>query len=218
MACHLQSDTRATALLQHFDTHSILNDTNSPTRKLFNANTQQTSPDISFRFPDIALRSTWQTKHHLSSNHLPILITYTLHAPKNRRNYRTLTPTTKKVRWTEFTIAVDDQLQSINIHTYSSTEAAVKQFSAVILNAYKQFIPSVNIRRYNPTFKRHIKHKIQTHRRLCTLPLTPNNIARIQELNTEIDANIKTEQTTLCNQSLGNVNFRTKPTRLWKLI
>ena len=210
-------DQRATAVLQHFDSHNILNNPSLPTRKPFNAATQQTSPDISLCTPDIAFRSHWRTEHHLSSDHLPILITYNLHAPKPQKQQNTYT-NYRMARWPDFTASVEAQLQTFNINTYTTTEAAIKHFNKAILDANKHFIPSGNIRHYNPTFSRHIKQKLQTRRHLRSLPPTPDTITRIQELNTEIDADIKLEQTTRWKQTLDSVNFRTNPTRLWKLI
>ena len=75
------TDNRATTLQEQLDSYIILNNPHTPTRKPFNTNTSPTSPDISFAYPNLALRSSWHTLHDLSSDHIPILITYRLHAP-----------------------------------------------------------------------------------------------------------------------------------------
>ena len=76
----------------------------------------------------------------------------------------------KKPRYNECTTSVENRLQSFNINSYSTTEVVIKHLNTTIQNADHQIIPTGNIRRYNSTFSRNIKHKIQTLRHLRILP------------------------------------------------
>ena len=116
------TDTRATTLQEQLDSYIILNNPHTPTRKPFNTNTSPTSPDISFASPN---RSSWHTLHDLSSDHIPILITYRLHAPVEHKQRRTFT-NYNRAQWDTFTSSVDNHLQSFEINNYTSIDAATK--------------------------------------------------------------------------------------------
>ena len=187
------TDTRATTLQEQLDSYIILNNPHTPTRKPFNINTSPTSPNISFASPNLALRSSWHTLHDLSSDHIPILITYRLHAPVEHKQLHTFT-NYNRAQWDTFTASVDNHLQSFAINNYTSIDAVTKHVTDTIINVSKRTIPTGNIRHYNPTLTRTIKHKIQTRKHLRSLAPTQDTLTRIQQLNTDIDAEIKTQQ------------------------
>jgi len=213
-----QTDTRADTITTQLDTHIILNDPHTPTRKPFNIHTQPTSPDISFATPDITLRSSWNTLQELSSDHIPILITYRLHAPLNTHKQRHTYTNYKKAQWNEFTASVDNQLEHFDLNTFSSIDAATKHITDIITTANKHFIPTGNIRHYNPTFTPNIKHMIQIRKHLRSLTPTQDTITRIQQLNTDIEAEIKTQQCNVWQNTLNTINFRSDANKLWRLI
>ena len=212
-----QTDARGTLYTQHLSSLQILNNTDTPTRKPYNIHTQQTSPDVSLATPDIALRSTWTTLHELSSDHLPILITYSLHTPYQRRPKHTYT-NYNRADWDSFTTDTEHRLQTFQLTDYTNIDTAVQHFNTILADAHKHHIPSGNIRHYNPTFNANIKHKIRTRNHLRRQLPTPDVLTRISDLNTEIDEDIRHEQHTKWKQILDHITYNTNPSKLWKLI
>ena len=211
------ADPRGRLLQEQLDEHIILNEPDRPTRIPYDPQTSPTSPDISAATPDVGLRCSWRPLHALSSDHLPLIIHYNLHRPLTRRPNRTFT-NYKRADWDTYTASIEDTLQNFDITNYTSIDAATKHFTHTITNADKRTIPTGNIRHYNPTFSRPIKQLIKTRNHLRAQLPTPNTRDRIQQLNTDIDNAIKTEQATRWKQALEHITFNTNPSRLWKLV
>ena len=212
-----QTDTRGEAITDQLPAYAILNDPYRPTRKPYNINTRPTSPDVSLATYDIATRITWQTLHHLSSDHLPILITYTLSTPFIKKPKHTYI-NYKRASWDTFTATIETTLQDFRITDYNCIDKAVQHINNTITQASKDTIPAGTIRQYNPSYSRAIKHKIQTRNHLRKQTPTTDILNRIQTLNTEITEDIKQEQSNKWKQILDTVTFNANSSKLWKLI
>ena len=185
-----QPDTRGLSHIQQFNN---LNNSDLPTRKPYNIHI---SPDSSTT-PSLAMRSTWRPLLAPSSDHLPLQISFSVH--------RTITnsPNTtfsnyKHADWNSFTASIENTLQNFDLQNYTSIDAAIQHFNDTIINANKHFIPSGNERHANPTFNLTTKLLIRTRNHLRSSLPTLNTLARIRQLNTEIDTAINIEQKARC--------------------
>ena len=212
-----QTDTRGEQITQQLPNLQILNNTQTPTRKPFNINTQPTSPDVSLATPNLALRTTWRAGHDFSSDHLPLYLTYSLLTPHQRRPKQTFT-NYKQADWHLFSATIENKLQTFNLQTYNNIDSALQHFNNTITDSAKQHIPQGNIRNYNPTYSRAVKQKILLRKQLRRQLPTPDILDRIRTLNTEIDEDIRQEQQTKWKQILDDTTFNTNPSKLWKLI
>ena len=197
----------------------ILYNTDSPTRKPFNTNTNtnQTSPVISFSYPDLALRSSWRATHDLSSDHLPIILTHSFHSPLDKAPKRTCT-NYKRADWENFTHHIDNTLANFNINNYANIDAAMKYFNTIVIHNSKQYMPTEAITQFSPGFNRNIKHKIRTRHYLRHQRPKPDIINDIQTLNKEIQDDIRHEQQTTWKHLLSTISYKTNPSKLWRLI
>ena len=210
-------DSRGALILDQLNNLNILNNTNIPTLKPFNTANNPTSPDISLAAPEIALRSTWTTTQALTSDHVPIIITYalnTLYTPSLRRTYTNY----KRADWDKFTNKIEEELQHKSIEDFANIDAATTFFNRTITNNSKKYIPAGHRQRFNPTFSADIKRNIQTRNQLREQTPTPNTLDQINTLNTEINEGIKREQHNKWSNYLNTVNFRSNPAKVWKLV
>ena len=85
----------------------VLNE-NTFTRQSSNPNQQHTSPDISIITNNLAQHTTWEVTHHLSSDHLPLLININtkikFKQPLQKRSYTNYT----KPNWQEFSKEIEE--------------------------------------------------------------------------------------------------------------
>ena len=70
----------------------------------------------------------------------------------------------------------------------------------------------------HPCFNSNIKQKLKTRAQLRKQMPTPDILDRIRVLSTEIEEDIKHEQTTKCKQVLEGITYNTNSSKLWKLI
>ena len=207
------TDQRGTDYIDQLSHFNILNDINTPTRKPHNINNSATSPDISLATFDIASRCEWKTLHEMSSDHLPILISYTLHKPHILKQKRTFT-NYRLADWEEFTSETEHLLDNFQLTDYNNIDTAVKHFNTIVTNASKHHIPTGSVKHYKPFYTRSVKQKIQQRKHLRSQTPTSDILARIQQLNKEIDEDIEQDIKTRWQKALSELDFRTIPTRL----
>ena len=211
------TDTRGTTLQQQLQHYTILNNPTSPTRKPYNIRTQPTSPDLSLATPELALRSSWETLHELSSDHLPILIKHTLHRPYFPPPKQTFT-NYKRADWDSFTNNIEQALADFDINTFTDINAATKHLTSIIIHNSKQHIPTGAVKRYCPGLNREIRQKLRTRNHLRKQFPTPDIINHLQALNTEITDDIRAQQRAIWKDTLATITFNTNPSALWRLI
>ena len=212
-----QEDNRGTLLLNQLENLATLNNPDLPTRKPFSSGTQPTSPDITFCSPDLALISEWTTTSELSSDHLPIITRIPISSPiypkptHTFQNYR-------KANWDSFTEEVEASLRDFNIANLTSIDAAAAKIVAAIVAASNRHIPAGHIRNYSPTFTPEIRTLQRQRKHLRSQPPTTVNYQRLTELNETIENKIREHQDSLWKEILNNINHRTAPAKLWRLV
>ena len=115
------------------------------------SNTQPTSPDITTALIDLHDCTTWQTIHSLTSGHLPLLTTLSIHhKTKTTCSHFTKTITNyQKANWTSFKQHVKN-LISCRSHSTNVHEAN-KHLIKAILDADRLFISKGNYNSSNHT-------------------------------------------------------------------
>lgn len=198
-------------LLQQ-STHIILN-TDTPTR-LPHIDQSPTSPDITTASNNIANNTTWNTLHALSSDHLPILITY--NTKTKFRLHQSLNTYTNynKANWQAFTQEIENALENTtppqNIHVANNV------LTNIILNADKHHIPKGKIHNKHKLLPQNIRDLIarrdtirQHNPKDPTLPVINNNIDKL----------IQEHKSNLWKQHLeDNWDHKTNTHILWKTI
>lgn len=211
-------DQRGQELLGQLSDMNIMNNRNQPTRKPLQANQSPTSPDISFCSPQLYLRSTWQTFHSLSSDHLPILITHQVHQPISASTKHTFT-NYNKANWTAFQNQVEDKIQDLSIESSSSLSHAYASFCTAILDASKAHIPQGHRKKYNHNFSPEIDSLIKQRNNLRQIK-SPNQqqLEQIHNLNIQINTLISEKQRKNWDRYLTTLDHKTNSTQVWKTI
>ena len=120
--------------------------------------------------------------------------------------------------WPSFSATIEQQLQTFNLADYNSIDLAVQRFNKTITDANKTHFPTGTIRHFIPCFNRNIKQKLKTWAQLSKQMPTPDVLDRIRVLNTEIEEDIKHDQTAKWKQLLKSTTYNTNDSKLWKLI
>ena len=118
--------------------HISLN-TDTPTRVPNTAFQQTSSPDITTVSNTLYNRTSWQTHHALSSDHLPIMTTINIRHNFRLQTYRRTFTNYKKANWTQFT--KDTELAFPQTTIPDDIHTANRIFTNIILLADKHNIP-----------------------------------------------------------------------------
>ena len=212
-----QDDPRGALLLNQLENMAIMNNPDIPTRKPFSNRTQPTSPDITFASPDLSLNSEWSASTELSSDHLPILTKIQINNPIQPKPTHTFL-NYRKANWTSFTEEVEISLQNFNIADFRTIDAATAKFNDAITSASKRHIPAGHIRNFTPMFTPEIKSLIRQHKHLRSQLPSDESHERITALNETITRKIEEHQDSLWRETIENVNHRTAPEKLWRLV
>ena len=127
----------------------ILNNPNSPTRLPTQHNQSPTSPDVTLCSPELSTKTTWETIHDLSSDHLPIIITHTLKYPPYKPHKRCFI-NYKKADWPKYTQQIEDSLQNFDVNTFQNVSSAISHINKAIIQASNKYIPRGYRKQYNP--------------------------------------------------------------------
>ena len=137
--------------------HISLN-TDTPTRVPNTAFQQTSSPDITTVSNTLYNRTSWQTHHALSPDHLPIMTTINIRHNLRLQTYRRTFTNYKKANWTQFTkdteLAFSRTTISDDIHT------ANRIFTNIILLADKHNMPKGKMPSTSRLLPEHIVCKI----------------------------------------------------------
>ena len=137
--------------------HISLN-TDTPTRVPNTAFQQTSCPDITTVSNTLYNRTSWQTHHALSSDHLPIMTTINIRHNFRLQTYRRTFTNYKKANWTQFTkdteLAFSQTTIPYDIHT------ANRIFTNIILLADKHNIPKGKMPSTSRLLPEHIVCKI----------------------------------------------------------
>ena len=199
------------------NSNQITLNTNAPTRMPPHLNQQPTSPDITTITNTLQRNTDWTTMQALSSDHLPILITYkTKTNYKIQRHRRTYT-NYNKANWPEFTQEVEQTLS--NDETPQNAHTATKILTNAILAADKHHIPKGKIHHTHKLVKllpEHIRDMIKQRNR--TRQQNPKD-PLIAQQNTNIDKEIQNHKQALWKQHItDNWDHKTNTLTLWKTI
>ena len=212
-----REDPRGALLLEQLEPMVVMNNSDTPTRKPFSSATRPTSPDITFCSPDISLFTEWSTTPELSSDHLPLIIKVRISKPIQPKPKHTF-QNYKKADWPAFAREVEEAMQNYDVRSFRSIDAAAGELSRAINRASKRHIPAGYVRGYTPLFTPEIRSLKQQRKHLRSMPPTAENCERLAGLNEIIATKIKEHQDALWKDTIENVNHRTTPTKLWRLV
>ena len=193
-------------------TQTMLN-TDTHTRKP-HTNQQSSSPDITTASASIANKITWKTLTALSSDHLPILITYTTRTNFRLQQARRSYTNYHKADWQAFTQEIETALQNIDIT--NNVHTANNILTNIILNADKHHIPKGKIRNNQKLLPQDIRDLITLRDSTRT---NDHKDPRIPDLNADIDRRIQEHKTDIWKKHLeDDWDHRTNTHTLWKTI
>ena len=210
------TDVRATTLLDQLEEMVVLNG-DEPTRIPFTTGSRPTSPDVAFASPDISLRCDWRVFNELSSDHMPVTISLELSTAIQAKPRHTFL-NYRKADWASFASLVEDGLSSFAINSFQNVDSAADALSKVILAASARSIPSGHVRRYNPSFTPEIRQLMRERTQLRSQLPTPHSVNRVRGITAEIDTRVRNHTSAIWKEVLDSVNYRTNPSKLWKLV
>ena len=193
--------------------HISLN-TDTPTRVPNTAFQQSSSPDITTVSNTLYNRTSWQTHHALSSDHLPIMTTINIRHNFRLQTYRRTFTNYKKANWTQFT--KDTELAFLQTTISDDIHTANRIFTNIILLADKHNIPKGKMPSTSKLLPEHIVCKITQRDNIrranpCDSTLKP--------LNLEITSDISLHKQNLWKEHLNaNWDHRHNTHTLWKTI
>ena len=180
--------------------HISLN-TDTPTRVPNTAFQQTSSPDITTVSNTLYNRTSWQTHHALSSDHLPIMTTINIQHNFRLQTCRRTFTNCKKANWTQFT--KDTELAFSQTTIPDDIHTANRIFTNIILLADKHNIPKGKMSSTSRLLPEHI---------VCTIT-QKDNIRRanacdpaLKPLNLEITSDISLHKQNFCKEHL-NANW-----------
>ena len=182
----------------------------TPTR--LPTNGQPTSPDLSLASLSLLPYTTWETDISLGSDHLPIIITCKTDIKVQFSEKKTFT-NFKKADWPRFT--EDTELEFAKLTPPQNVHKAEKCFRKIINNASKKCIPQGRIKKIIPEIPTEAANKMKERDELRKS--TPDS-PQIAELNKEIENSIHKHKQTKWRDYVGDINRKTDPAKLFKLI
>ena len=193
--------------------HISLN-TDTPTRVPNTAFQQTSSPDITTVSNTLYNRTSWQTHHALSSDHLPIMTTINIRHNFRLQTYRRTFTNYKKANWTQFT--KDTELAFSQTTIPDDIHTANRIFTNIILLADKHNIPKGKMPSTSRLLPKHIVCKITQRDNIRRAnPCDP----ALKPLNLEITSDISLHKQNLWKEHLNaNWDHRHNTHTLWKTI
>ena len=193
--------------------HISLN-TDTPTRVPNTAFQQTSSPDITTVSNTLYNRTSWQTHHALSSDHLPIMTTINIRHNFRLQTYRRTFTNYKKANWTQFT--KDTELAFSQTTIPDDIHTANRIFTNIILLADKHNIPKGKMPSTSRLLPEHIVCKITQRDNIRRAnPCDP----ALKPLNLEITSDISLHKQNLWKEHLNaNWDHRHNTHTLWKTI
>ena len=194
--------------------HISLN-TDTPTRVPNTAFQKTSSPDIATVSNTLYNRTSWQTHHALSSDHLPIKTTINVQHNFRLQTYRRTFTNYKKANWTQFTKETKLAFSQTKYPTtYTVLHNVNRIFTNIILLADKHNISKGNMSNTSRMLPEHI---------VCNITQR-DNIKRanscdpaLKPLNHEIISDIALHKQNLWKQYLNaNWDHRHNTHTLWK--
>ena len=193
-------------------TQIILN-ANTPTRQP-HSDQDPTAPDISTASNSIANRITWTTLTALSSDHLPILISFKSKTKiRQQTSLRSFT-NYHKANWEDFSAEVEGALA--DIEPPQDVHQSSRILTNLILSADKHNIPKGKMRNRHKILPQVIRTAIQHRNNVRhSNPKDP----QLPELNKNIDKQIQEHKTQLWREHLeDDWDHRHNTHKLWKTI
>ena len=193
--------------------HISLN-TDTPTRVPNTAFQQTSSSDITTVSNTLYNRTSWQTHHALSSDHLPIMTTINIRHNFRLQTYRRTFTNYKKANWTQFT--KDTELAFSQTTIPDDIHTANRIFTNIILLADKHNIPKGKMPSTSRLLPEHIVCKITQRDNIRRAnPCDP----ALKPLNLEITSDISLHKQNLWKEHLNaNWDHRHNTHTLWKTI
>ena len=193
--------------------HISLN-TDTPTRVPNTAFQQTSSPDITTVSNTLYNRTSWQTHHTLSSDHLPIMTTINIRHNFRLQTYRRTFTNYKKANSTQFT--KDTELAFSQTTIPDDIHTANRIFTNIILLADKHNIPKGKMPSTSRLLPEHIVCKITQRDNIRRAnPCDP----ALKPLNLEITSDISLHKQNLWKEHLNaNWDHRHNTHTLWKTI
>ena len=193
--------------------HISLN-TDTPTRVPNTAFQQTSSPDITTVSNTLYNRTSWQTHHALSSDHLPIMTTINIRHNFRLQTYRRTFTNYKKANWTQFT--KDTELAFSQTTIPDDIHTANRIFTNIILLADKHNIPKGKMPSTSRLLPEHIVCKITQRDNIRRAnPCDP----ALKPLNLEITSDISLHKQNLWKEHHNaNWDHRHNTHTLWKTI
>ena len=184
------------------NSNQITLNTNTPTRIPPHANQQP--PDITTITNTLQRNTDWTTMQALSSDHLPILITYKTKTNYKIQQHRTTYTNYNKANWQEFTQEIEQTLA--DTETPQNAHTATKILTNAILAADKHHIPKGKIHHTQTTARTHKKHDKTAQHNKTTKPQRPtSNTTKCKHRQRNTKLQTSTLETTP-NKQLGPQN------------
>ena len=184
------------------NSNQITLNTNTPTRIPPHANQQP--PDITTITNTLQRNTDWTTIQALSSDHLPILITYKTKTNYKIQQHRTTYTNYNKANWQEFTQEIEQTLA--DTETPQNAYTATKILTNAILAADKHHIPKGKIHHTQTTARTHKKHDKTAQHNKTTKPQRPtSNTTKCKHRQRNTKPQTSTLETTP-NKQLGPQN------------
>ena len=196
------------------DSNHITLNTNTPTRVPNTTLQQTTSPDITSISTSLYNNTTWNTKHSLSSDHLPIFITLTTNTKYQLHQHKQSYTNYKKADWKKYTEETETAFSLMAPPSNSHT--ANKTFTDIILHADKHHIPKGKMQSNCKLLPEHIRHKITIR---DTLRSHNSCDPTLKDLNLEITTLIQEHKTNLWREHLNkHWDHKHNTHTLWRTI
>ena len=174
--------------------------TDTPTRVPNTAFQQTSPPDITTMSNTLYNRSSWQTHHALSSDHLPIMTTFNIRHNFRLQTYRRTITNYKKANWTQFT--KDTELAFSQTTIPDDIHTANRIFTNIIMLANKHNIRKGKMPSTSRLLPEHIVCKIPQRNIRRANPCDP----ALKPFNLEITSNISLHKQNLWKEHL-NANW-----------
>ena len=182
----------------------------SPTR--LPSNGPASSPDITLASLSLLPYASWETRTSLGSDHLPIIVTLVTDVKPIKSENRTYI-NFRKANWDKFEEETEAEFSKLPPPT--DIYAGEKIFRKILNNTSKTTIPAGRIRNIYPEVPTDTADKMKQRDDLRESdPNSPN----LAQLNIEINKEINDHRRDKWRATVENVNRKTNPAQLFKLI
>ena len=197
------------------DSNQIILNLNYSTRQPSTVSQQPTSPDITTIASNLSHNATWEILHALSSDHLPIKITFNTKTNFKMTQNRNMYTNYKKANWEQYQKEIEELIP--NDTTITDVHLANNLLTNIILKSDKHHIPKGKIQNsFKEILPEEIRNKISERDKLRKKDSTN---CKIEQLNKDIKESIANHKTNLWKEKLDkNWDHKNNTYILWNTI